>query len=111
MADEKEFKINPDLEALKKALMAKFGEKNFSEALERARFKYDMRFALQQRRLSMNLDQKELAQLMNIKQQQVSRYESGQNSLPLERLYDFIHALDLELVLQDKQSGKILIRT
>lgn len=111
MADDKDFKINPDLEALKKALMVKFGEKNFTEALERARFKFDMRLALHQRRLNMNLDQKELAQRMNIKQQQVSRYESGQNSLPLERLYDFIHALDLELVLKDKQSGEILVRT
>jgi len=111
MADEKDFKSNPDLEALKKTLMAKFGEKNFSEALDRARFKSDMMRVLRQRRIKMELDQKELAQRMNIKQQQVSRYESGQNSLPLERLYDFIHALDLELVLKDRHSEEILIRT
>lgn len=45
-------------------------------------------------RINKSLSGKELATLMNISQQQVSRYERGKNSLTIEKLDSLLDFLD-----------------
>ena len=59
----------------------------------------------------MHMDQKELAKKLHTTQQQLSRYEVGENSPTVERLYDICKMLDLELVIRENKKGRELIRT
>jgi len=101
---------NPDIKAIEESLIKKFGEKNYKEARERAKFKLDLAQAVKRRRIEMHMDQKELARKLHTTQQQLSRYEIGENSPTIERLYDICKMLDLDIVIMDNKNGKELIR-
>ena len=57
----------------------------------------------------MDLDQKDLAKKLHTTQQQLSKYEVGENSPTVERLYDICQALNLELIVRDKEKGQELV--
>lgn len=103
--------INQDNLDLEARLQAKFGKRNFDEAIERAQFKMKVANAMRERRIFLHMDQSELAGLIRTSQQQLSRYEVGANSPTIERLYDLCKAMGLELILRDKEKGTELVRT
>ena len=111
MKNEKSSVRNPDLDAINKALIEKFGAEDYAKARERAKFKLELARAVKQRRLDMHMDQKELAKKLHTTQQQLSRYEVGENSPTIERFYDICAMLDLEMIIRDKENGQELIRT
>ena len=80
-------------------------------AKERARFKIEFAHAVKQRRIEMQMDQKELARKLHTSQQQLSRYEVGENGPTIERLYDLCVTLGLEMIIRDKENGRELINT
>ncbi len=102
--------MSDDLEALNKALSDKFGAETFAKARERARFRLDLAHAVKQRRIEMHMDQKDLAKRLRTTQQQLSRYEVGENSPTVDRFYEICDSLNLELIIRDKDNGKELIR-
>ena len=110
MNDRKIDDSNLDLAVIEKALAAKFGESEFAAARERAKFKLELARAVKRRRLEMNMDQKELAKKLHTTQQQLSRYEVGENSPTADRLYDLCKVLGLELVIRDGKEGTVLLR-
>lgn len=101
---------NPELLEIEEALKLKFGDKAFAAAMARAQFRADMSRLLRKRRMDLNLDQKSLAKILNTTQQQLSKYEVGENSPTLERLYDLCMALNLELIVRDKDEKNVLIQ-
>lgn len=111
MKNELNFARNTDLETLKKALSDKFGAEVFTKAKERARFRLDLAQAVKQRRIEMHMDQKVLAKKLRTTQQQLSRYEVGENSPTVDRFYEICDSLNLEMIIRDKESGRELIRT
>jgi ribosome-binding protein aMBF1 (putative translation factor) len=108
MKEEKNNFRNPDIDVIEKALIEKFGEVEYSAAKERAKFKHELARAVKERRIKLHMDQKELANKLHTTQQQLSRYEVGENSPTAERLYDICKMLDLELILQDNAGVRIL---
>lgn len=102
---------SPELEALNNALIEKFGIEEFTLAKERAKFKIKFAHAVKQRRVEMKMDQKELAKKLHTSQQQLSRYEVGENGPTIERLYDLCVTLGLELIIRDKENGRELVKT
>ena len=96
-------------EDIKKRLSEKFGEEEFSAAMERARIRADLMKVLRARRIECNMDQTELAALLNTNQQQISRYESGENNLSVDRLLVYAKALNLEIEIKDKDDDRVLI--
>lgn len=111
MMSEKEYFRNADLAALDKALAEKFGAEEYATARARSKFKKDITQAIRKRRVDLKMDQKELAAKLHTSQQQLSRYEVGENSPTIERLYDLCEMLDLELVLRDKDDGHEIVNT
>lgn len=58
------------------------------------------------RRKALKLSQKDLALKLGISQNRLSQLETDPARLTLDRLIALINLLGLELVLQDKSSGK-----
>ena len=109
MRDKNTTERNPDIEAVENALIAKFGEEAYRVSKSKAKFKADMAHAMKPRRIELDMDQKDLAKKLNTTQQQLSRYEVGENSPTLERVFDLCKALKLELIVREKDHGKELI--
>ncbi|HEY5467276.1 MAG TPA: helix-turn-helix transcriptional regulator [Clostridia bacterium] len=101
--------LSPETIAIGEALRKKFGEKEYTAARARAQFKRDMCSLLRHRRTDLQLDQKSMAKMLRTTQQQLSKYETGENSPSLERLYDLCTALNLEVVIRDRIDKKELI--
>lgn len=101
---------NPETVEIEKALIEKFGAFEYAEAKERAKFKADFARAMKNRRIELNLDQKELASKIHTSQQQLSRYEVGENSPTIERLFDICKMLNLDLIVREKENGKVLLQ-
>ena len=51
------------------------------------------------------MDQKELAKKLHTTQQQLSRYEVGENSPTIERFYNMCAMLDLEMIGSDYRNS------
>ena len=100
------YKKNQDTEDLERNLIEKFGAAEYSAARAQARFKAELARTMKQRRIDMDLDQKDLAMKLHTTQQQLSKYEVGENSPTAERLYDICQALNLELIVRDKEKGQ-----
>ena len=103
------YKKNQDTEDLERNLIEKFGAAEYTAARARARFKAELARTMKQRRIDMDLDQKDLAMKLHTTQQQLSKYEVGENSPTAERLYDICQALNLELIVRDKEKGQELV--
>lgn len=109
MSNKTTINANPENLDLHKKLIEKFGEKEFAAAKERAEFKIEMANAMKQRRIKLHIDQSELARKIKTSQQQLSRYEVGINSPTLDRVYDLCKALNLELILREKDKKTELV--
>ncbi len=110
MKNEKASIRNPDIDAINKALIKKFGEAEYTKAKERAKFRLELACAIKQRRIDMHMDQRELAKKLGTTQQQLSRYEVGENSPTIERFYDICTMLNLEMTIRDRENGRELVR-
>jgi DNA-binding XRE family transcriptional regulator len=111
MAEDIQKGRNPELDALDRALADKFGAEEYARAQERAKFKLILARAVKQRRIEMNMDQKVLANKLHTSQQQLSRYEVGENSPTLDRFFEICELLDLEIVVRDRINGRELVHT
>lgn len=96
-------------EDIKKRLSEKFGKDEFSAAMERARIRADLMRVLRARRIECKMDQTQLATILNTNQQQISRYESGENNLSIDRLIVYAKALNLEIEVKVKDDDRVLI--
>jgi ribosome-binding protein aMBF1 (putative translation factor) len=102
-------KKNQDTVDLERNLIEKFGADEYNAAMARARFKAELARTMKQRRIDLDLDQKDLALKLHTTQQQLSKYEVGENSPTADRLYDICQALNLELIVRDKEKGQVLV--
>lgn len=102
---------NTALDEIDQFLIKKFGEKEYLQARERARFRVELARIIKQRRIELNMDQKELAKKLQTSQQQLSKYEVAENSPTVDRLYELCLMLELEMVVRDPQSGHELLST
>ena len=103
------YRRNQETEDLEQSLVEKFGAAEYTAARARARFKAELARTMKQRRIDLDMDQKDLAMKLHTTQQQLSKYEIGENSPTAERLYDICQALNLELIVRDKEKGHELI--
>lgn len=87
-------------EVLERALADKETRREY-EALKP---EFEMRRALIYLRQSMNLTQKELAELVNTKQEYISRVERGRVEISMPYLVKLVNALgaDMEIILRPK---------
>jgi DNA-binding transcriptional regulator YiaG len=101
---------NPITAEIEESLKKKFGDDEFAEAKERAKRRNELAQALRRRRIEMNMDQKAFAALIKTTQQQLSRYEIGENSPTVDRLFEICHYLGLEMIIQEKGKNEVLMR-
>lgn len=109
MNNQKKMTRNPDTEIIEKALVEKYGAEEYAKARARAKFKAELAHIMKQRRIELDMDQKELAVKLHTTQQQLSRYEVGENSPTIERVYDICQMLNLELIVREKDKGTVLV--
>lgn len=62
--------------------------------MESNKLSYYAGFFLRKSRLEKNLTGKQLASLMHVSQQQISRYETGKTPLTLDQLHQLLSLLD-----------------
>ena len=101
---------NPDLVALENAIIEKYGHEEFEKSMERAKFKSELARTIRQRRLDLNMDQKEVAKRLHTTQQQLSRYEVADFSPSIERLFDLCKVLNLKLEIKTADTNELLIQ-
>lgn len=100
---------NPDLVKLQNEAIEKFGAEEWAKAREQTRIKRELAKALRERRIELAMDQKELAKYLHTTQQQLSKYEVGENSPTMDRFYEMCKYLDVDIVLKDKKTDRILV--
>ena len=102
---------NEALDVLKKSLYIEHGQADLDNSLRIAGLERELLDAIVRARKSNKITQKELADNLRTKPQQLSKYERGQQAPSLSVLLKLCDALNLELTLTTKETHTIIFHT
>jgi len=102
---------NEALNKLQSMLNKQHGEAIFTDSLRVARLERNLIDSIVLSRKHKNLTQKDLAQFLDTKAQQISKYERAEQIPSLSVLLKLCDALNLELSLISKENQTVIFHT
>jgi ribosome-binding protein aMBF1 (putative translation factor) len=102
---------NKDLTALKLLLSNQHGEVAFNNSMSVARIERELIDSITSFRKHRKITQKDLASNINIKAQQLSKYERLEQVPSMSALIKLCEALGIELSLKSKENETVIFHT
>lgn len=99
------------LTKLRQTLSDQHGEETFNEAMKVARIERDLLDSITSFRKQKKLTQQDLAEAINTKAQQISKYERAEQTPSLSVLLKLCDALGMELALISKEDQTVIFHT
>lgn len=99
------------LAKLREQLKYQHGEERFNESLKVARYERDLIDSITSFRKQHKVTQKDLAEAVNTKAQQISKYERAEQTPSLSVLLKLCDALGVELSLKSKEDQTVIFHT
>lgn len=96
---------------LREKLLNQHGEDIFNEAMKIARFERELFDSITSFRKQNKLTQQALAEKINTKAQQISKYERAEQVPSLSVLLKLCDALEIDLILKSKKDQTVIFHT